>query len=324
MQIRSYNKELAISSILFSKLFRNITINRVLADNKIEACEVACVMGTRSRILKAFENGQEPAQFTLPLISITRTGITRDPSRLSNLHNEIKLSSNSAINYDLLTPNPVNIDFKVSIYAKYMADIDMILSNFMVFFSDDIYVSSDHPKFTDIRYYSQIVMQNNVNETKNETLANTNTDLVMAELSFVFKTYIFGGSRRITGGRYSVIKPITAVTQITVIDENTGLPKIDPTTSAVSVITTQVTGTKTELYEGYIPLITSVHTEFHAVPKYDVFKYMKDGTRINYDFTQYFTDVDNVSTDENDGRIYVEPEVDYMDWIVDGTTTLHE
>lgn len=320
MKIRSYNKELAISSILFSKLFRNITINRTLANNTVEACKVACVIGTRSRILKAFENGQESTQFTLPLISISRSGIARDPSRLSNLHNEIKLSTNSAINYDLLTPNPINIDYKVSIYAKWTADIDMILSNFMVFFNDDIYVSSDHPKYTDIRYYSQVIMQNSVNETRNETLAATNSDLVMAELSFTFKTFIFGGSRNIPAKIASIVKPITAITEITVIDSETGKPKIDPATSSVSVITTQVTGTKTEIYDGYIPLVTSLHTEFHAVPRYDPFKRLEDGTRINYDFTQYFTDVDNNSDVLNDGRKFTSPEADYLDWIIDGST----
>ena len=316
MKIRSYNRELATSSILFSKLFRNIVINRKLADSKVEACKVACVIGTRSRILKAFENGQEPAQFTLPMISITRTGIARDPTRLNNLHNEVKHATNSAINYDLYTPNPVNIDYKVTIYAKYMADIDMILSNFLIFFNDDIWVSADHPKYTNIRYYSQIVMNSSITETRNETLANTDSDLVTAECSFVFKTYIFGGSRRVPAGGYNFNRPITAVTEITVVDIS-GNPVYDPATSAISTITTQVTGLSAEVYDGFVPLITKLHIELHAVPRYDPFRLNADGTRVNYDFLQYFTDVDNDSQLKNDGRIYTDPEYDYLDWIID-------
>lgn len=313
MKIRSYNKELALSSILFSKLFRNIVINRKLANGKIEACKVTCVIGTRSRILKAFENGQEPAQFTLPMISITRTAIARDPSRLSNLHNEIKWSTNKTINYDLYSPNPINIDYKVTIYAKYMADIDMILSNFVIFFNDDLWVSAEHPKYLNLKYYSQIVMHNNINETRNESLANTELDVVTAECTFTFKTFLFGGSRKVPLGTYTVNKPVTAVTEITVIGDD-GQPVIDPDTGNISTITTQVTGINTEIYDGYIPKITGLQIELHNVPKYDPFRWAKDGTRINYDFLQYFEDVDSPNDSE---RHYANPEYDYLEWHID-------
>ena len=323
MRIISYNQELAISSLLFSKLFRNITINRELPNNTVEKCKVALVMGNRSRILKAFENAQENPQFTLPMISITRTGLNRDSTRLSNLHNEVKHSTDEIINYDLYTPNPINIDYKVTIYTKYISDLDMILSNFMIFFNSDIYVSSIHPKYTDLRYNSQIVMGDSINESRNEALSNTNLDLITAEISFVFKTYLFGGNQRVSSKPYSYERPITSITEITCIDHETGEPIIDEETGEISVITTQVTGVKDEIFEGFIPLINSLYIELHAVPKHDIFR-IKDGTRINYDWKQYVMDYENKNPNENDGRMFDNPDVEVitsLDWIIDNTLT---
>ena len=74
MRIQSFNHELTFANICFSRLFRNITINRRTAKDKVEPIKVMCVLGSRSRIMKALENQQEKADFTLPLIAISRTG----------------------------------------------------------------------------------------------------------------------------------------------------------------------------------------------------------------------------------------------------------
>ena len=289
-----------------------------MSDGSVEACKVACVLGARSRVLKAFEGGQENPQYTLPMISITRSGIKRDPTRLSNLHNEVKHSTGTAINYDLFTPNPINIEYKVTVYAKYTADIDMIISNFLVFFNNDIYVSSIHPKYKDMRYYSQVIMGDSISETRNETIANTANDFMVAELSFTFKTFVFGGNRAVSSRPYLASRPITSVTEITACNDD-GDPILDDD-GKPTIITTQITGVKDEIYEGFIPLINAIHLELHAVPRYDPFKWRTDGVRINYDFKQYFTDVDNKDPDANDGRMLeVDEGADYdsLDWIID-------
>lgn len=53
--------------------------------------------------------------------------------------------------YELMTPVPVDIEYEVSIVSKYPSDIDMIASNFMVFFNSDIYVTCEHPKYEGIK-----------------------------------------------------------------------------------------------------------------------------------------------------------------------------
>ena len=303
MRIQSFNDELTTANVVFSQLFRNITINRRSPEtNQIEPVKVGCVIGSRSRIIKALENQQEKADFTLPLIAITRTGLTRDPSRLSNLHNEIRQSVNGRISYDMLTPVPINILYKVIIFAKYQSDIDMILSNWIPFFNNDVWVSVKHYKYTDLKFYSQVVMDDTISESRNESPTNTQYDFCQAECNFTFKTVVFGGNQRVYSGFHGAPRPITMITTVTDPD--------DPS----SVITTVITANPDDpnhdsepSAEGFLPIIQAVHLDLHAVPradpylwdKYHVIKYLDIGT--------YF--------DEVDSGFITKPEYDCLEWM---------
>lgn len=304
MRIQSFNQELTYANVCFSQLFRNITINRRDNDtNKIEPVKVNFVYGSRSRIIKALENQQEKADFTLPLIAATRTGIQRDPSRLANLHNEIRQSVNGRIDYNMLTPNPINVNYKVTIFAKYQSDIDLILSNWIPFFNNDVWVSVKHYKYTDLKFYSQIVMDDSISENRNESPTGQQYDFCQAECSFVFKTCIFGGNQRVYSGIHPDPRPITMITTV-----------IDPTDPSGNPITTIITADPDDpnhdsepSAEGFIPIIQSIHLDLHAVPradpymwdKYHVIKYLDIGT--------YFDLVDSNFIDK--------PEYDCLQWM---------
>lgn len=59
------------------------------------------------------------AEFKLPMIAINRTGITRNPERLNNLHNEVKYQETSTRrNYNLYTPVPIDINYDVIVLSK--------------------------------------------------------------------------------------------------------------------------------------------------------------------------------------------------------------
>jgi hypothetical protein len=296
MRIRSYNAELAIATLNFARLFRNIVINRKDKDGKDISTKVHAVNASRSKVLKSFENAQGPAHFTTPLIAISRSGLTRDPSRLTNLHNEIRFSINNNINYDLYTPNPVTITFKVSIISRHQSDIDMILSNFVPFFNADLFVTTNHPKYTNLRYTSQIIMADNIGESISD-INSKDQFFYITDCTFYFKTYIFGGSRQVAVGTRWESTPTTAVTSLT-----------DPDTE--QEVTAVITGTAEDLYDGFIPVIQSIHMDMHAVPRYDPFIKAEQGKYQEYDFDDYFYHFDN-------GHI-PDPEYDCLDWIIDG------
>mgnify|MGYP002851788458 CR=1 FL=1 len=301
MRVQSFNQELTYANLCFMQMFRNITINRKLPDtDQVSPVKVMCVQGSRSRIMKALENQQEKADFTLPLIAIMRTGIRRDPGRLANLHNEIRYSTNGKIDYNMLTPNPIDITYKLTVFAKYQSDIDLILSNWIPFFNNDVWVSVKHYKYTDLKFYSQIVMDDNISENRNESPTNAQYDFCQAECTFTFKTVIFGGNQRIYSGYHLVQKPITMITTVT-----------DPSGNSITTIITadpdDPNHDSEPSAEGFVPIIESMHLELHAVPradpylwdKYHILKYLDIGT--------YFDEVDS-------GFIH-DPEYDNLDWM---------
>ena len=98
--------------------------------------------------MKNLENPDRRGNYKLPMIVINRSGFSRNGDRLNNLHNEVKYEQTSSSRLKhLMAPVPIDINYEVSIIAKYQADIDKIASNFMVFFNSDIYSSIEHPKY---------------------------------------------------------------------------------------------------------------------------------------------------------------------------------
>ena len=287
MQIRNFNSELMFASILFSRLFRNITILRPLNKQNTEhrTVEVNCVIGNRSRIFKNLDGAQSKG-LTLPLIVVTRTGITINSDRNTNLHNEIKQqTTKDRINYNLLTPVPIDIEFTVTLVSKWPSDIDMMLSNIIPFFNQDLYVARRHPKYYNVQYFSQVVMGGNIQQDAVTELSNDQDDIVTATLTFTFKTYIFGGNDQIemttTGGQ---IAPIT---------------KISPEMHAIDADTARIT-------QGTTPIGMPDQGERWR-NEWDVTDFDGDnGTPVDWD--AYFNGLD-------DGTIQY-PAVDTMRWVI--------
>lgn len=181
MEFQSYNMELAYASLLFKNVFSNIRIDRPQDDGSRKQILVQCMLGQRSRILKGLENPEKRGNMRLPMIIINRTGYSRNGERLNNLHNEVKYELGPANRkYELMTPVPVDIDYEVTIVSKYPSDIDMIASNFMVFFNSDIYVTCEHPKYEGIKMNNQIVMQDSVSEDHPDEPDSAQDDLTTA------------------------------------------------------------------------------------------------------------------------------------------------
>ena len=134
MEIQSYNTELAYANMLFARPFSDIVLERQVKNPETKKLEpkqyqVNCVFGQRSRILKSLQNPEKEGTVKLPLIAINRTGVTRNPERLNNLHNEIKYQESSTRrNYNLYTPVPVDISYDVTVMSKFPGDIDKIMS----------------------------------------------------------------------------------------------------------------------------------------------------------------------------------------------------
>ena len=197
MEFMSYNDELGLANMLFKRVFDNIRISRTSAKGETSLLKVHCVFGQRSRILKNLENPSKRGNIKLPMIVINRNGFQRNGDRLNNLHNEIKYEQTSSSRLKhLMTPVPIDINYEVTVIAKYQADIDKIASNFMVFFNSDIYSSLEHPKYEGIKLDQQIIMSDNVSEEHPDAPSSEEDDFMSATFSFTYKTYLFAGTRK--------------------------------------------------------------------------------------------------------------------------------
>ena len=211
MEIRSYNKELALANLMFLRIFNNIRIDKPMPNGTVKEIKVNCVFGNRSRIIKGLENPDRRATYKLPIICINRTGYSRQGDRLNNIHNEVKYEITSSNRlYDIITPVPIDISYDVIIISKDPADIDMIASNFMVFFNPDVYVSCEHPKYKGIKLNNQVIISDSVTEDHPDELDGTADDIITSTFNFTFKTYLFGGSRQAASsdGVYDGFMPV--------------------------------------------------------------------------------------------------------------------
>ena len=276
MEIRSFNQELQFADILFSRLFKNITIEKTV-NGKRTSYLVKCERGNRSRVFKNLQNPTKRGMYSYPMIIYSRTGISRDPERVSNLHNEIiKSGSTKMIDFNLLAPNPINIEYSVSLISNFTSDNDLIMGNFIPFFNSDLFVTCKHPKFAGLTYNSQVVMGDSITEEEPEELANDAEDITVTTFSFTFKTYIFGGSDRAIAGLHTEVRKLSDGTELSTP------------------------------YNGYVPAITQLCLDFHAVPYRDVTSL---SNIVSYDMTKYFQDVDS-------GRLS-DPAYDAIVWKID-------
>lgn len=294
MEFISWNNELGVANLLFKRFF-NIKIERTDSKGRKSLLDVPCVFGQRSRILKTMENPDNKAQYKVPMIVINRTGYSRQPDRLNNLHNEVRYEiSEKRRNYQFLTPVPIDISYEVSVVAKYPADIDKIASNFMVFFNSNIYCSQAHPKFSDIKLNNQVIMSDSVSEDHSDELDGTRDDLVVSTFTFTFKTYLFGGTEQYRRQRRK--KPVvdlstfvsSYVYEFKNDDEVRRFLQQEDHASLSTTLTAEVTAEVTSYvddlsgdeYDDGVPKVRGLDFGFYAVPRRE-------------DILGYMTSVDN-------------------------------
>lgn len=282
MEIRSYNSELAISQLLFKRVFNNIQIERTDSNGNKKLITVNCQFGQRSRIFKNWQNAEKRATIKLPMIIINRTGYARDPQRLNDLHNEVKyeITSKNRI-YDYLTPVPVSISYEITVMAKYPSDIDQIASNFMVFFNSSIFVSCVHPKYEDIKMNNQIIMEDSVSEEHPDELDGNADDFVSSTFNFAFKTFLFGGVTQAKKVPQQIISAFTSSfvsTDIIVLtpDQIDNFQKEHPDAFVSATLTSDVTANVTayvdnpeisdQVYNDFAPIIKRLDVGFYPTP----------------------------------------------------------
>lgn len=181
----SYNTELLKATALLLDTFNDITIQR-----KNKNIKVKCVYGKKSRIYKSLENPKRGA-LQPPMIAITRTGLERDPTRVVDLNNHILTSMGT--DYNNYPPNPITIDYELSVITKYQEDMDKILTNFIPFLNQSMFVISENPK-TGGEIKHEIIWDGGISEEDISEIDFETAELNVSTTTLKFKTWIWAGT----------------------------------------------------------------------------------------------------------------------------------
>lgn len=174
-----------------------------------EKIEVRYVFKPKERVMYDIVNKAQ--NITLPVVAINITGISRDQSRVFNklepAYLPISTQGGNLKSSKLLQPVPVNINVSFSVLAKYMLDMDQILSNFVPYADPYIILSWLVPAElglpnTEIR--TEVLWSGDISlSTPIETTYSDQFQSV-ADTSFTIKTWLFKQEQEPEGLIYRV------------------------------------------------------------------------------------------------------------------------
>lgn len=194
MRTRSYNAEIRTATAQVLDVFNDIIIDRRDSAGIKKLIRVPCVYGNRSRILKSLENKNKT--FKVPMVVIRKESLNRDTTRVADINNGLFFQSEGSGNtYNVLKnrPQPMNIDFELSIITRYEDDMDQIISNFMPMMSPDFYVAWPNPRQPGKNLKSQVVWDGSINYEWPTDISETEPYRIIATTMFTYKTWIFPG-----------------------------------------------------------------------------------------------------------------------------------
>jgi len=193
MKFVSYNKEMRSATGQLMDVFDNIRIKRIVNDETgtpigVRTINVPCVYGPRSRILKSLENRN--ATLKVPLTALSMTGVSWDQARVHSVNKVLEFKEGSRINLDHNIATPITISYTFSAVAKYMRDLEQILSNFIAIMNPDIYITWVSPAGN---VKSRVTWEGNVAIDNAENIEMRNPYRLTATTNFIVKTWIFPG-----------------------------------------------------------------------------------------------------------------------------------
>ena len=192
--MKQYTYQWEIHTLLtqFICAFDDIVIKRYDKDkNALESIGVRYVLAPKQRIMYDIVNKAQ--NLTLPVVAINVTSISRDNTRIFNKHDSI-YNSGGEKNTDIKTPTPINIEVSMSILARYMQDMDQILSNFVPYSNPYIILAWNEPTNIDTQVNeirSEVLWGGNISLTEPTDVTYTDKFRIIADTSFTIKGWLF-------------------------------------------------------------------------------------------------------------------------------------
>lgn len=285
MKDYSYNFEIKDLLTQFIAAFDDVVIkrydkNRVAKEN----IEVRYILAPKQRVMYDIVNKAQ--NLTLPVVACNITSISRDSSRVFNKLDEIYNVSDSRSKSNLLMPIPINIEVSMSILARYLQDMDQILSNFIPYNNPYIIISWKEPtgiasQTVEIR--SEVLWNGTISLTEPTDISYSDKFRVIADTSFTIKGWLFRSKNELSNQIYFIdtnFIPTRGDLIITDLNYETFFNSLSDITETISLSATPVITNIFYNTSGSLVSIVSSFTLNRAITANNSF--ITYGTNFNY------------------------------------------
>jgi hypothetical protein len=285
MNDQSFNFEIKDLLTQFIAAFDDVVIKRYDKDrNPKETIEVRYVLAPKQRVMYDIVNKAQ--NLTLPVVAVNITGISRDNSRVFNKLDSLYTKTGDRAKSSLLMPVPINIEVSMSILARYLQDMDQILSNFVPYNNPYIIISWKEPTNIDsqvVEIRSEVLWSGNISINEPTDLSYSDKFRVVADTTFTIKGWLFRNRNEISNQIYFIdanFIPMRGDMIITDTNYDTFFNSLSEITETVSISAIPSISNVYYNTSGGLLEITSGFTLNETITAYNTFVIY--GTNFNY------------------------------------------
>lgn len=190
-RIYSFNKCIRRTIIQFLALFNDIQIERYEQDGTIKGRHLVPLkfVPKSKAYMWVTERGRDEEM--LPMMIVTMTGIDFDPNRLTNRHEDIRVSTDYSSLTSVYSSNaiPYNISFSLQIFALHNIDIDQIYEQILPYFTPQAYIIINIPEM-DMSFEAKVVL-NSCSPMMTDDTTEEEARVIKWETQFQVQMYLF-------------------------------------------------------------------------------------------------------------------------------------
>ena len=218
MKNRAFHFEIKNLLTQFVAAFDDTVISRFDKDRNAKSnIDVRYVFAPKQRVMYDIINKAQ--NITLPVVAINLDSISRDESRVFNKLTSsfipAELDSNPRVSSKFLMPVPVNLEVSMSILARYMQDVDQIVSNFVPYNNPYIILTWKVPEEYGAEYdqeiRSEVLWSGNLNYSTPTDTTFSEKFRITVDTSFTIKGWLFPEEKDTVGNIYKIDNNFIAV-----------------------------------------------------------------------------------------------------------------
>ena len=218
MKNRAFHFEIKNLLTQFVAAFDDTVISRFDKNRNAKSnIDVRYVFAPKQRVMYDIVNKAQ--NITLPVVAINLDSVSRDESRVFNKLSPALIPAQEKedprTSSKFLMPVPVNLEVSMSILARYMQDVDQIVSNFVPYNNPYIILSwkvpSDFGTEYDQEIRSEVLWNGNLTYSVPTDTSYSEKFRITVDTSFTIKGWLFPEEKSNVGNIYKIDNNFIAV-----------------------------------------------------------------------------------------------------------------